>query len=103
MAPYTLLYTACLNYDTNTLRILLDEFGKDVNELIAQHGADNTLLKFTIKSNMLELVELLCSRGAYYLIENILKPDQPFANNMVIEKEEGVPKCKTVKDRKEIN
>ncbi|CAD8179625.1 unnamed protein product [Paramecium pentaurelia] len=102
LSQYTLLSTAFLNNDFESFKLLCDEFGKDINKPVHQFQ-DQTFLQYAIKYNQNEFVEILCSRGAYFIIERTSSSlIDCYANNLKVEQDQIGVKFKSYSDNRDV-
>ncbi|CAD8097324.1 unnamed protein product [Paramecium sonneborni] len=102
LSQYSLLSTAFLNNDLESFKLLCDEFGKDINKPVHQFQ-DQTFLQYAIKYNSNDLIEILCSRGAYFIIERTSSSlHDCYANNLKVEYDQVGIKFKSYNDNKDV-
>ncbi|CAD8210393.1 unnamed protein product [Paramecium pentaurelia] len=102
LSQYTLLQTAFQNNDFETLKLLCDELGKDINKPALQYS-DQTFLQYAHKYNLNDLIEIFCSRGAYFIIERTSSSlIDCYANNLKVEHDQTSVKFKSYHDNRDV-
>ncbi|CAD8178084.1 unnamed protein product [Paramecium octaurelia] len=102
LSQYTLLSNAFQNNDLESFKLLCDELGKDINKPVHQFQ-EQTFLQYAIKYNFNDLIEILCSRGAYFIIERTSSSlIDCYANNLKVEHDQTGIKFRSYNNNKEV-